>query len=62
MTLTAPSRFAIAWYRQHGYSVGSFGDANSIANARNTTVDTMDRDGILTSRGRQGAAHQAMLT
>lgn len=44
------SRFAIAWYRQHGYATGKFGDANSIANARNTSVETMDRDGILTSR------------
>jgi len=44
------TRFAIAWYRQHGYGVGSFGDANNLANARNTTVDVMDRDGILTSR------------
>lgn len=44
------SRFAIAWYRQHGYSTGSFGDANNLANARNTTVDNMDRDGILSSR------------
>lgn len=46
----APSRFAIAWYRQHGYDVGAFGDANNLANARNTTVDVMDRDGILISR------------
>ncbi len=46
----AASRFAIAWYRQHGYDVGAFGDANSLANARNTSVDVMDRDGILTSR------------
>lgn len=46
----APSRFAIAWYRQHGYDVGAFGDANNLANARNTTVDVMDRDGILSSR------------
>lgn len=46
----ASSRFAIAWYRQHGYDVGMFGDANNLANARNTTVDVMDRDGILTSR------------
>lgn len=46
----ATSRFAIAWYRQHGYSTGSFGDANNLANARNTTVDVMDRGGILTSR------------
>lgn len=47
----ATSRFSIAWYRQHGYSTGTFGDANSLANARNTTVDTMDRGGVLTSRG-----------
>jgi putative DNA methylase len=46
----ARTRFAIAWYRQHGYDVGAFGDANNLANARNTTVDVMDRDGILTSR------------
>lgn len=44
------SRFAIAWYRQHGYGIGTFGNANSLANARNTTVDAMDRGGVLTSR------------
>ncbi|MCT7372282.1 DUF1156 domain-containing protein [Mycolicibacterium llatzerense] len=44
------SRFAIAWYRQYGYDLGSFGDADNIARARNTSVDVMDRDGILTSR------------
>ncbi|ADK68967.2 Adenine-specific DNA methylase containing a Zn- ribbon (plasmid) [Gordonia sp. KTR9] len=46
----SPTRFAIAWYRQHGYDVGAFGDANNLANARNTTVDVMDRAGILSSR------------
>lgn len=44
------TRFAIAWYRQHGYGTGAFGDANNLANARNTTVDAMDRGGILNSR------------
>ena len=44
------TRFAIAWYRQHGYAMGKFGDANNIANARNTSVEVMDRDGILVSR------------
>lgn len=43
------TRFAIAWYRQHGYGTGKFGDANNIANARNTSVETMARGGILTS-------------
>ncbi|MGW8815545.1 DUF1156 domain-containing protein [Gordonia terrae] len=44
------SRFAIAWYRQHGYGKGKFGDADNLARARNTSVDTMDRDEILMSR------------
>ena len=44
------TRFALAWYRQHGYTVGKFGDADNLARARNTSVDLLDRDGILTSR------------
>lgn len=43
------TRFAVAWYRQHGYGTGKFGDANSLANARNTSVEKMARSGILTS-------------
>lgn len=46
----ATTRFAVAWYRQHGYGVGKFGDADNLARARNTSVDMMDRDEILTSR------------
>lgn len=44
------SRFAIAWYRQHGYGSGKFGDADNLARARNTSVEVMDRDEILSSR------------
>jgi putative DNA methylase len=44
------TRFAIAWYRQHGYTTGPFGDADNLARARNTSVERMDRDQILTSR------------
>ncbi|WP_280183980.1 DUF1156 domain-containing protein [Nocardia cyriacigeorgica] len=46
----ATSRFAIAWYRQYGYGIGKFGDADNLARARNTSVDTLERDEILTSR------------
>lgn len=46
----ATSRFAIQWYRQRGYTVGPYGEAQSLANARNTRVDIMDRNEILTSR------------
>jgi putative DNA methylase len=45
----AATRFAIAWYRQHGYTTGKFGVADDLARARNTAVETMVRDGILTS-------------
>ncbi len=45
----AATRFAIAWYRQHGYATGKFGVADDLARARNSAVETMVRDGILTS-------------
>lgn len=44
------TRFAIAWYRQHGYTTGDFGDADNLARARNTSVAAMDRDQIIVSR------------
>ena len=44
------SRFAIAWFRQHGYGTGPFGDADNLARARNTSIDLMQRNEILTSR------------
>jgi putative DNA methylase len=44
------TRFAIAWYRQHGYGVGKFGDADNMARARNTAVEGLERSGVLTSR------------
>jgi putative DNA methylase len=47
----ATTRFAITWYRQHGYKIGAFGDANNMANGHNTSVAAMERAGILTSRG-----------
>lgn len=43
------TRFALAWYRQYGYTTGKFGDANNLANARNTSVDSMAKSGILAS-------------
>jgi putative DNA methylase len=49
------TRFAIAWYRQHGYTTGTFGNADNIARARNTAVATMEREGILTSKANKVA-------
>jgi putative DNA methylase len=45
----ASTRFAIAWYRGHGYTTGKFGVADDLARARNTAVETLVRDGILAS-------------
>ena len=47
----ATTRFAIAWFRPHGYAKGKFGDADNVARARNTSVETLARAGILFSRG-----------
>ena len=45
----AATRFGIAWYREHGYATGNFGVADDLARARNTAVEMLVRDGILTS-------------
>jgi putative DNA methylase len=47
------TRFAIAWYRGHGYEAGPFGDADNLARARATAVAKLERDGILTARAGQ---------
>ncbi|WP_029212620.1 DUF1156 domain-containing protein [Arsenicicoccus bolidensis] len=46
----APTRFALQWYRHRGYQSGLFGDADDLARGRNTSVDEMEREGILTKR------------
>lgn len=46
----APTRFAVQWYRYHGYESGLFGDADDLARGRNTSVVEMEREGILTKR------------
>lgn len=51
----AHTRFAITWYKQHGYAIGLFGDANNIAQARNTSVDSLVRAGVVTSAAGKAA-------
>jgi len=45
----AATRFCIAWYRQHGYGEGKYGDAELLGNARGIAVDTLRRHGVLHS-------------
>lgn len=45
------TRFALDWFRQNAFSTGTFGAAESIANARGVSLDRLDRAGILTKGG-----------
>jgi putative DNA methylase len=45
------TRFALTWFQQHGFNSGPFGDANTIANARNVSVEGVAKAGVLESKG-----------
>jgi putative DNA methylase len=45
------TRWAIAWYEQHGFEEGEFGDAELLSKAKVTSVNGLVEAGILHSRG-----------
>lgn len=45
------TRFALAWFRQHGFATANYGEADSLARARGVDVSALQRSGILTSGG-----------
>ena len=45
----ADTRWALTWFEQHGYSEGSFGDAETLSKAKNTSVEGMVGAGIIES-------------
>jgi len=46
----ADSRFAVAWFEQHGFTDGDFGVANVLAQAKNTGMNGLVQAGILESK------------
>jgi len=49
----ADTRWALAWFEQHGFDEGDFGDAETLSKAKNTSVEGIVRAGIIESiRGR----------
>lgn len=48
--LDADTRFCLDWYRQHAWSAQAYGDADTLARAKNTSVDGLARGGVLTSQ------------
>ena len=47
----ADSRWALAWFEQHGFAEGDYGTAEILSKAKNTSVAGMVDAGILTSEG-----------
>ncbi len=45
------TRFALAWYEQNGFEAGLFGHADSIARAKNTSVEGVEKAGVGKSSG-----------
>jgi len=49
----ADSRWALAWFEQHGFEEGEYGTAETLSTAKNTSVSGMAEAGILaSSRGK----------
>ncbi|MYG93970.1 MAG: DUF1156 domain-containing protein [Acidimicrobiia bacterium] len=44
--LDRDSRFALSWFAEHGYNPGPSGDADSVANAKNTSLAGIEESGI----------------
>ena len=47
----ADSRWALAWFEQHGFDEGEYGIAETLSKAKNTSVEGMVEAGILASKG-----------
>jgi len=45
----ADTRWALAWFEQHGFTEGVFGDAETLSKAKNTSVHGMEEAGILSA-------------
>ena len=45
------TRWALAWFEQHGFEDGEYGVAETLSKAKNTTVFTLESFGVLRSKG-----------
>lgn len=56
--LDGETRFALAWYSQHGFEPGPAGDADGLARAKNTSLEGIERSGIGAARAGQFRLHR----
>ena len=47
----ADTRWALAWFEEHGFDEGEFGVAEMLSKAKNTSVHGLVEAGILQARG-----------
>ncbi len=45
------TRWAVAWFEQHGFEPGEYGVAETLSKAKNTSVEGMRQAGIVVSKG-----------
>ncbi len=51
--LDADTRWALAWYAQHGHNTGSAGEADTLCKAKNTSIAGLVEAGILCQQGNE---------
>ncbi|MBI4493072.1 MAG: hypothetical protein HY690_09800 [Chloroflexi bacterium] len=45
------TRWAVAWFEQHGMAEGAFGEAETLSKAKNTATNVLVEAGIVTAKG-----------
>ena len=48
--VSADTRFCIEWFRQYGFDQGPFGTAETLSKGIDTSIDGLERAGVLVSR------------
>ena len=49
--LDSESRFCLDWFKQHGYEEGTYGEAETLARAKNVAIGKLQDEGLLTAEG-----------
>nr|WP_315545070.1 DUF1156 domain-containing protein [Actinomyces oris] len=49
--LDPDTRWCLTWFDTHGFTEGPYGEAETLASARNASIDALKRSGVLTSGG-----------
>ncbi|WP_314901285.1 DUF1156 domain-containing protein [Actinomyces naeslundii] len=49
--LDPDTRWCLTWFDAHGFTEGPYGEAETLASARNASIDALNRSGVLTSGG-----------